>query len=49
MPPKEEKEKVPPGMEGCPVPVAKVDEGKLLRLNDSDCRSPRFFKACQKL
>ena len=47
MPPKEEKEKVPPGMEGCPVPVAKVDEGKLL--NDSDCRSPRFFKACQKL
>jgi hypothetical protein len=34
---KEEKEKVSSGMEGCPVPVPKVDEGKLL----NDCRSPR--------
>jgi len=32
-------------MAGCPVPVVKVDEAKLL----NDCRSPRFFKACQKL
>ena len=40
---KEEKEKGP--MDSCPVPVPKVDEGQLL----NDCRSPRFFKACQKL
>ena len=32
-------------MSGCPVHVPKVDESKLL----ADCRSPRFFKACQKL
>lgn len=32
-------------MDSCPVPVPKVDEGQLL----NDCRSPRFFKACQKL
>ena len=40
---KEEKEKGP--MDSCPVPVPKVDEAQLL----NDCRSPRFFKACQKL
>jgi hypothetical protein len=40
---KNEEERGP--MAGCPVPVVKVDEAKLL----NDCRSPRFFKACQKL
>jgi hypothetical protein len=40
---KNEEERGP--MAGCPVPLVKVDEAKLL----NDCRSPRFFKACQKL
>jgi hypothetical protein len=42
---KEDKEKEKGPMDGCLVPCPKVDEGKLL----NDCRSPRFFRACQKL
>ena len=42
MPPKKE-EGDPLAALGLQVP--KLDEGKLL----ADCRSPRFFKACQKL